>query len=676
MKKINYIYSAICMLLLSIGCSEDVVDLSYADADNLPAPANVSATLNVSQDNSGTVSITPSGENASEFEINYGDGTEETVTLTTGQSTEHIYTEGNYDIQVMASGIGNQKTTAIIPLMLSFRAPENIEITAEVDGSNPFQINVSATADYAASFQVYFGDGDNEAPTALALEGMVSHEYPMVGDYTVRVVALSGGTQTSEETKEVKVSKPTNLPIDFEIFDTTVITDFDGGELTVTDNPDVSDGNGSSKVGQMVKKAGQTWGGSLITLSAPIDFSEKKVIKMKVWSPRVGANVLFKVENLTESSINYEQEVATTTANAWEEIAFDYSGINDTNEYQKIILIFDNGTMGDGSSDFTFYVDDIKQATSISSDPEVFPMDFELPFNLSSFDGGEIKVIANPETTGNSSANVIELVKGAGAVWAGSKITVDTPYEMATSTTVTAKIWSPRAGLNLLMKFEDATPWPNTVATADAIATTTTGNAWEEITFSFAGIDTAIDYHNLVLIMDNGTAGDGSANYTVYLDDFSIASFLDSEPAETLSSFDGGEISIISNPQTTGNSSSNVVKLVKGAGAVWAGSKITYDTPYPVKNGDQITMKVWSPRAGLVLLMKFEDATPWPNNKETGEAIATTSSANEWEELTFTLSGVDPTVSYTNIVLIMDNGTQGDGTDNYTLYIDDINNAN
>ena len=676
MKKINYIYSAICMLLFSIGCSDDVVDLSFADADNLPAPANVSATLNVSQDNSGTVSITPSGANTSEFEINYGDGTEETVTLTTGQSTEHIYTEGNYDIQVIASGIGNQKTTAIVPLMLSFRAPENVEITADVDASNPFQINVSATADYAASFEVYFGEGDNEEPTPLGLEATVSHEYAAVGDYTIRVVALSGGTQTSETTTEVTISKPTNLPIDFEIFDTSVISGFDGGVMTVIDNPDISDGNGSSKVGQIVKNAGQVWGGNVITLSSPIDFSEKKVLKMKVWSPRIGTNVLFKVENLTEATINYEQQVATTTANTWEEIAFDYSEINDTNEYQKIIMIFDNGTMGDGSSDFTFYVDDIKQANSISTDPMVFPIDFELPFDLSSFDGGQINVIANPQTSGNASANVIELVKGAGQVWAGSKITVDTPYDMDASTTVTAKIWSPRVGLNLLMKFEDATPWPNTIATADAIATTTMANTWEEITFSFTGVDTSIDFTNLVLIMDNGTAGDASANYTLYLDDISIASFLDSEPLQDVSSFDGGELSIIANPKPTGNSSANVAKLVKGAGQVWAGSKLTSATPYAIKNGDQITMNVWSPRAGIVLLIKFEDSTPWPNTKATADHTATTTGSGAWEELTFTLSGVDPTIEYTNLVMIMDNGTAGDGSDNYTLYIDDINNAN
>jgi hypothetical protein len=110
----------------------------------------------------------------------------------------------------------------------------------------------------------------------------------------------------------------------------------------------------------MIKNAGQPWGGSFLTLAGPIDFSTLHTFKMKVWSPRVGAKVLLKVENSANSSQNYEKEVLTTVANGWEELSFDYSAINTANSYDRIVLIFDNGTMGDGSSNFTFYVDDIK----------------------------------------------------------------------------------------------------------------------------------------------------------------------------------------------------------------------------------------------------------------------------------------------------------------------------
>ena len=80
---------------------------------------------------------------------------------------------------------------------------------------------------------------------------------------------------------------------------------------------------------------------------------------MKVYSPRVGAKVLLKVENKSNSGISFEKEVSTTVANAWEELTFDYSTIDVSKSYQKIILIFDNGTKGDGTANYTFYFDDI-----------------------------------------------------------------------------------------------------------------------------------------------------------------------------------------------------------------------------------------------------------------------------------------------------------------------------
>ena len=81
---------------------------------------------------------------------------------------------------------------------------------------------------------------------------------------------------------------------------------------------------------------------------------------MKVWSPRVGAKVLLKVENSANSGQNYEKEVLTTVANGWEELTFDYTAINTANPYNRVVIIFDNGTMGDGTANFTFFFDDIK----------------------------------------------------------------------------------------------------------------------------------------------------------------------------------------------------------------------------------------------------------------------------------------------------------------------------
>ena len=374
------------------------------------------------------------------------------------------------------------------------------------------------------------------------------------------------------------------------------------------------------------------------------------------------------------SNIFFEKEVTTVGNSDWEKVVFDLSEIDITQAYQNIVLIFDNGTEGEGGADWTFYVDNIRQAVPATG-PSVTPITFETPFDLRSFDGGDITIVTNPDqdpANGNESSTAAKLVKDAGQVWGGSVISVTEPFSFLNTTTVTAKVWAPRAGLTLLMKFEDATPFPNTIASAEITATTTVANQWEELTFDFTGISTEIDFTNIVLIMENGTEGDGSDNFTIYVDDISVASFLDFEYPFTLSSFDGGDTSVVANPDTDGNSSSYVAKLVKGAGKAWAGSKITVDTPFELAESITVTAKVWSPRAGLKLLMKFEDAVPWPNTSATEEITATTTVANTWEELTFDITGVNSALEYYNLVLIMDNGTAGDGSSNYTIYVDDI----
>jgi hypothetical protein len=43
-----------------------------------------------------------------------------------------------------------------------------------------------------------------------------------------------------------------------------------------------------------------------------------------------------------------------------EDLTFDYSAINTANSYSKVVVIFDLGTQGDGSANFTFHFDDIR----------------------------------------------------------------------------------------------------------------------------------------------------------------------------------------------------------------------------------------------------------------------------------------------------------------------------
>jgi hypothetical protein len=272
----------------------------------------------------------------------------------------------------------------------------------------------------------------------------------------------------------------------------------------------------------MIKGSPEVWAGSFISLANPINFSTKKYMKVKVHSPRIGTKLLLKVENQGDGNIAHAKQLTTTVANAWEELVFDFTDINTANSYQKVVLIFDDGTAGDGSANYTFYFDDITQTEN--ADQLEVPLNFEsstLSYSFIDFDGGHATVEANPSATGiNKSGKVGKMVKGPGGqTWGGSILVLPSAIDFSLGSMFKVKVFSPRAGAKMLLKVENKDVSDINFAVE---ATTTTSGAWEELTFDYSAINTANTYHKFVIIFDNGTAGDGTADYTYYFDDINL----------------------------------------------------------------------------------------------------------------------------------------------------------
>ncbi|WP_111708546.1 PKD domain-containing protein [Lutibacter citreus] len=365
MKKLKNIFSTILIIALVWSCEDDKFG-ETGFINDIATPANISAGVNVIPDNTGLTQISPIGEGAVSYIVDFGDGSELSDPVTPGDYVEHMYVEGSYEAKITATGITGKSAIGTKTVTVSFRAPENIAITADIDSANPFLLNVSASADYASSFLVFFDTSNpNEVGTPLELDGTLSNEYAGVGDYTIKVVALSGGAVSSELEKVVTISAPVIFPIDFEVFDASTFIGFGGASANVVDNPDTN-GNSSAKVGKIAKGGPEVWAGNVITMSSPIDFSLKKAMKMNVWSPRQGGKLIMKLENLTDSNIFIEKEVTLNGNSAWEEVIFNLSDVDESQSYQKLVFFFDFGAVGDGSADWTFYIDDINQSIPAS----------------------------------------------------------------------------------------------------------------------------------------------------------------------------------------------------------------------------------------------------------------------------------------------------------------------
>jgi hypothetical protein len=688
MNAIKYFLSAFLMLVVFTNCNKvKTDDLSFVDA--AVAPAKLSVLFEITQDNSGLVTITPNGEAAVYYEVYYGDVTTAPANLSAGKNTKHTYAEGVYNVRIVAHAVGGKTTELIQKLTVSFRAPENLVATVAIDAVNNFKVNVSASALYETFFKVFWGDVANE-PGQSFLEGQnVSHVYAATGTYTVRVVAYSGGAATTTYTTTVIIVDPVLLPITFE--SPTVnyaFTNFGGGVVTKIANPQSNGINTSANVGKMVKNAPEVYGGSLITLGGPIDFSANRVFRMKVFSPRVGAKVLLKVENLTNGGISFEKEVLTTVANTWEDMAFDFRTINTGNAYSKVVLIFDLGTVGDGSANFTWLFDDIRLTNQMPVSILNLPVTFDLPgVNYEVTDFGNNQSVAALDPT-NGANNVKKTTKINGAeTWAGTTIgagfTTALPFT-ATKTQMSVRVYSPAAGIRIRLKVEDRN---NNTRSVETEAMTQAANTWETLVFDFANqssgtaaLNLSFTYNMASIFFDFGNAGTGKV---FYWDDVSFLAtnvtpnylalpldFQSTTYAYPFVNFGGGVASVVNNPNASGiNTSTKVGKMVKGPPEVYGGSFIELVNPINFSVLKTFKVKVYSPRIGARLLLKVENAT---NGGISFEKEATTTVANAWEELTFDYSTINVGNSYSKIVLIFDLGTAGDGSANYTFYFDDI----
>jgi len=689
MKSIKILFSAILLGLIFTGCNKkDFTDTSFVESAGVPA--KLTALFTITQDNTGLVTITPNGEGAVSYDVYFGDATTTPVKVHAGKSTTHVYKEGVYNVKLVGYNVSGKTTEATQQLTVTFRAPENLEATVDIDPSNNFKVNVGAKALYETFFQVYFGDVANEVPTNFNEGQTVSHVYAATGTYTVKVVALSGGAAKTEFTKTVTIVDPVLLPVTFESPTLNYqFFNFDGGNASVVNNPYKTGINTSNRVGRMIKGAGQPWGGSVMPLSAPIDFSTNKIFRMKVYSPRVGAKVLLKVENAANGAINFERERTTTVANAWEEIGFDFSTINTANVYNNIVLIFELGTVGDGSPNFTFLFDDIRLAATMPTNQIDWPVTFDVVgtnYTVTDFGNNQSELVNDPTNAANK---VMKTTKPNGAeTWAGTTIGTPSGFARAipistTTSQMSVRVYSPAAGLKIRLKIEDAADGTKSVETD---ATTTVANTWETLIFDFANpvtgtaaINAAYRYDKASIFFDFGTAGNGKVFYwddVRYLSTNVVATvslplnFENTSLTYTFTNFDGGGATVIDNPFKTGiNTSNKVGRMIKGPGQPWGGSFIELGGPIDFSK-KTFKMKVYSPRAGAKVLLKVENAT---NGALNFEKEVTTTVANGWEELTFDYSAINTANSYHKIVLIFELGTVGDGSSNFTFYFDDIN---
>ena len=587
-------------------------------------------------------------------------------------------------------------------------APSDLSVDIEVSGDFDEMITVTPKAQNVTQFEVYFGEDEEEESETISIGESATHTYESFGEYLIKVVAFGSTGLTSEFVASIEggeiiiIEEPVDaileLPIDHESIELEYAWGgFGNANPEVVTNPDASGNNTSATVLEINKATGaEVWAGSSLRLDTVVDFSETSNISLNVWSPRAGVPILFKIEN-ADASLSAEVQSVTTVAEAWETLVFDMStstvGIFDINtEYTTVIVFPDFGNVG---VDENFYFDDIQNTneTSMGGGTSGALLDFETEITneFGGFGNANPAIITNPDVSGiNTSTTVLEIDKTAGAeVWAGISLLLDGSVDFSTSALVTLKFWSPKADTPILLKFENI----DNSASIEVEAMSTLANSWEEITIDMStstnmALDETVDYARIVLFADFGNVGNGEQFYFDDID-FSLKEgssedmsntvlpqlpldFESSEISYELEGFGNANPLLVVNPDASGiNTSATVLEIDKLEGAeVWAGIALPLDGAVDFSSSTLITFKYWSPRAGTIALVKFENA----GNSASVEVPVTSTLANTWEELTVdmstsTVGSFDANEAYEKIVLFADFGATGNGE---KFYFDDI----
>lgn len=272
------------------------------------------------------------------------------------------------------------------------------------------------------------------------------------------------------------------------------------------------------------------------------------------------------------------------------------------------------------------------------------------------------------------SGNVLKILKPVSPdTWGGTFFNVAAIPFTASRTTLTARVFSTRAGAVIRLKVEV----PGGTSVEVAGSPTVAANTWTTVSWDLGAVDPARAYTVIAITPDVDVVTSGQ---TYYIDDITLGAAVAAPPpptpGATFVTFDetppvftdmgayGGALPTVEAGPAGG--SGNVLKILKPVSPdTWGGVFFTTPT-IPFSAGNKaLSARVYSTRAGAVITFKVE--VPGGTSVEVAGTPAL--AANTWTTVTWDFSAADLTRAYKIMAITPDVTT---ATSGQTYYIDDI----
>lgn len=714
MKNIKYILSYFLALFILFGCNNEEDNFDYLD--DLTAPANVNALFQVTQDNTGLVTITPNSEGAVSYKVTYGDATAEAASVKQGSFLQHTYAEGSYSVKIEALGITGLKSEITKELIVSFKAPENLIVTIQNDVAVSKQVNVTATADFGMFYEVYFGEPGIDEPVIVNMGETAHYIYENAGTYNIKVIAKSAAIETTEFTETFLVTailqplESARRPSYKQ--DSDVISIFSDAYTNVS-GTDFYPNWGQSTTytafnlngDAMIQYTDLNYQG--IDLGSSVDASSMETLHIDIWTAEDTSIDIYPLPN---GIIQSDERFVTKQliANQWN--SFDIPLTDFTSQGLSLNDIKQFKFVGNPVGE-TLFIDNIYFWKAASSYVPLIFDDFDGNSNITTWaqDASVLTIGAdNIYNNGiNTSLKVLKYDDNGSGEYANIRFDAAGNFDLTTASTFTLKLYVPSSSVTgnqantIQLKLQNGTigePW----SSQSVIEKSFLLDTWQEITFDFASDAilgqqnpiTRTDFNRVVLQLN----GEGNFDKVIgYIDDFAYgptppadaAPFAtdDFEGATTIAAWIPDAMIIdaafpIGTLKTGMNYSNTVLKYDDDGSGQYANVNFNVTPNFNLNQKNKFTLKLYVPTSGITgsqinkIQLKLQDGTagePWALQS----AIEKTIVLDQWQEITFdfgsdTLLGDQNPLDRTdfNRVVIQLNG-EGN-SDKVIGYIDDF----
>ena len=616
MKTINKFFTLLFVFTAFVSCKEDFLE----ETDfGIVAPSNVNATFNITQDNTGLVTITPTAVGAIKFDVDFGDGSEIATGIAAGKHVKHTFTEATHSVGITAIGLGNLKTAASVELIVSFKAPQNLVVAMTNSTTISRQVDVVATADYATSFDFAPGQDGAEAVSANIGE-TASFKYDAAGTYAVTVTAKGGAIETTSFSQDFEVTalmQPvTSAPTPKDRPSSSVISVYSSSYAAqaVTNFNGFPDwgqgGQGSSWAefdlngDKMLQYVNLSYQGNQFDA---VDLSGMEYVHMDVWTADVEKLEL----SIIQTAIPQETPIVTDLVkDEWNSIDIPLSSFTDLG--QAVTAIDQLKYVGTPWAAGSVFIDNVYfyKASEVK-----LPIRFNQEEKFAGVGGASVELSTDPD----NSSNITAKVTNGGNDWETAEIMLDVPISITSGgdNKYSVKIYSPDAAAHaLMMKLEES--GANEFI---ELSVPFQGAGWNTVHFDFSTItaqawpnpgaewDGNADFKKLVFFIDGGSSTPG----VYHLDDIAKNSQLYGLPiyfndaSLPFAGVGGASFEMSTDPDDATN---NTGKLTNG-GNDWETAELIVERPISIVSGadNSFFVDIYSPDdAAHALMMKLEQS--------------------------------------------------------------------